>query len=113
VESYGQWANVERTLTADLELLANQFSDLAGLVTFPTFTPQAIFELADQGRTVPAGITRFVIHGRILRLNAPLSILAADEPLSDKQAWLNNLIGEKLRKRQVRYYEEPVVLLDE
>jgi hypothetical protein len=113
VECYGQWGNVERTLAADVELLAKQFSDLAALVIFPPFTPQMILALAEQGRTVPAGITRFVIPGRILRLNAPLEKLAGDEPLTAKQAWLDELIRTKLRERQVRYYEEPVILLDE
>jgi hypothetical protein len=113
VEAYGQWGNVERTLTTDMEWLASQFPDLAALVIFPRFTPQTILELANQGRTVPAGITRFVIPGRILRLNAPLAKLAADEPLAQKQAWLDNLIRKKVLERQVRFYEEPVVLLDE
>jgi hypothetical protein len=113
VEAYGEWGNVERTLVNEVPLLANQFPDLAALVVFPRFSPQMILALAAQGRTVPAGITRFVISGRILRLNAPLAQLAVDEPLAAKQAWLDNLIREKLRGRQVRYYEEPVVLLDE
>jgi hypothetical protein len=113
VEVYGQWGNVERTLTRDIELLATQFPDLAALVIFPRFTPQVIMELADQGRTVPAGITRFVIPGRILRLNAPLDRLATDEPLAAKQEWLENLVRTKLLARQVRFYEESVVLFDE
>lgn len=113
VAAYGEWGNVERTLSTDVEQLASQFPDFAALVVFPRFRPQAILALADQGRTVPAGITRFIIPGRILRLNAPLAKLAANEPLATKQAWLDNLVSEKLLERQVRYYEEPVVLLDE
>lgn len=113
VERYGQWGNVERTLSRDMEALVDQFPDLAGLVVFPRFTPQQILELAGHGHTVPAGITRFVIPGRILRLNAPLHILAADQPLAVKQAWLDDLIRTKVQERQLRFYEEPVVLLDE
>jgi hypothetical protein len=113
VEAYGQWGNVERTLNTDMESLTAQFPELAALFVFPHFTPQLIMELAGQGRTVPAGITRFVIPGRILRLNAPLDKLVADEPLAAKQEWLDNFIRQKLLDRQVRFYEEPVVLLDE
>jgi L-serine kinase (ATP) / ParB family transcriptional regulator, heme-responsive regulator len=113
VEAYGRWGNVERTLNTDMESLGAQFPELAALFVFPHFTPQLIMELASQGRTVPAGITRFVIPGRVLRLNAPLDKLVADEPLAAKQEWLNELIRQKLRDRQVRFYEEPVVLLDE
>jgi hypothetical protein len=113
MERYGEWGNIERTLISDVPLLTSHFPDLAALVIFPHFTPQTILGLAAQGRTVPAGITRFVISGRILRLNAPIDQLAVDEPLAAKQVWLDGLIREKLRARQVRYYEEPVVLLDE
>jgi phosphoglycerate dehydrogenase-like enzyme len=113
VDAYSRWGRVERTLTTDIEMLAHQYPDFAGLVVFPQFTPQLILDLADLGRTVPAGITRFIIPGRILRLNAPLEMLSADEPLAVKRSWLDNLVRERLSYRHVRYYEEPVVLLDE
>ena len=113
VEAYGEWGDVERTVVTDVEQLSAQFPNLAALVSFPRFTIEMILELAAQGRTVPAGITRFIIPGRILRLNVPLDKLAADEPLAEKRAWLDALVQEKLRARQVRFYEEPVVLLDE
>ncbi len=113
VACYSEWGRVERTLTTDLERLRSQYPDLAALVTFPPFTLDTVLTLAAEGRKLPAGITRFVIPGRILRLNAPLDRLAADEPLAAKQAWLDNLLREKLAYRRVRYYQEPVVLLDE
>ncbi len=113
VAAYGEWGDVERTLVTDMELLASQFARLAALVSFPRFTIQTILELAAHGRTVPAGITRFIIPGRILRLNAPLAKLAEDEPLALKRQWLDEFVHAKLLARQVRFYEEPVVLLDE
>lgn len=113
VETYGQWGHVERTLSGDVDALAHQFPEMAALVVFPRFTLSGILELAAAGRTVPAGITRFVIPGRILRLNAPLEAIVSDAPVATKQAWLDDFVREKLRARQVRYYEEPVVLLDE
>lgn len=113
VETYGHWGNVERTLSSDMGALAHQFPEMAALVVFPRFTLSRILELAASGRTVPAGITRFVIPGRILRLNAPLEAIVSDAPVAAKQAWLDDFVREKLRARQVRYYEEPVVLLDE
>jgi hypothetical protein len=113
VESYGLWGDVERTLTTDIELLTAQYPDLAALLIFPRLTPEQILTLAVEGRTVPAGITRFIVPGRILRLNAPLDRLASGEPLDVKRRWLADLLRAKLASRQVRYYEEPVVLLDE
>jgi hypothetical protein len=65
------------------------------------------------GRLLPAGITRFVVPGRILRLNAPLEVLAGPEPIAQKRAWLDLFVQTKLAGRGMRYYEEPVVLLDE
>ena len=113
VRRYGEWGNVDRTLSTDIDQLGAQYPDLAGVFIFPQFSPQMILEMAAQGRTVPAGITRFVIPGRILRLNAPIDKLADQEPLARKRQWLDEFVREKLAYRQVRYYEEPVVLLDE
>ncbi|HXF63194.1 MAG TPA: hypothetical protein VNK95_16325, partial [Caldilineaceae bacterium] len=113
VEGYGRWGQVERTMTAEVSLLAAQYADLAALVSFPLFTTGEILALAARGRTVPAGITRFIIPGRVLRLNAPLEMLAGDAPLAVKQDWLEDLLRDRLARRQIRYYEEPVVLLDE
>jgi hypothetical protein len=62
---------------------------------------------------MPAGVTRFVIPGRILRLNARLDTLRRPVSLEQKNEWLNELLIEKLAKSGARYYQEPVVLLDE
>jgi hypothetical protein len=62
---------------------------------------------------LPAGITRFIIPGRVLRLNADLSYLKSDETLIRKNELLRELVLEKLANSAVRYYEEPVYLLDE
>ncbi len=113
VEVYSAWGHVERTLSIDMATLAQQYRDLAGLIILPQFSVAAVLDLAVQGRTIPAGITRFVIPGRILRLNVPLAKLASPESLAAKQQWLDALVREKIAYRQVRYYEEPVVLLDE
>ena len=68
---------------------------------------------ASQGGLLPAGLTRFVIPGRILRLNADLERLKADEPLPAKRAWFNDFLAQKLARSRLRYYQEPVILLDE
>lgn len=113
VNRYGVWGEVERTLVNDVETLRSQHSDLVALVVFPPFAPEVVMRLVSQGRLLPAGITRFIVPGRILRLNAPLAVLAANEPIAPKRDWLDKLVQAKLAGRGVRYYEEPVVLLDE
>ncbi|RIK42937.1 MAG: hypothetical protein DCC55_07245 [Chloroflexi bacterium] len=113
VNRYGAWGEIERTVVNEVETLRSQYSDLVGLVVFPQFALEIIMRQVAHGRLLPAGITRFVTPGRILRLNVPLSILASAEPISHKRAWLDRLVESKLTSRSVRYYQEPVILLDE
>jgi len=113
VTAYTKWGNVERTLLTDLPRLLSQFPQITAVAIFPQFQPETIFNVASQGGLVPAGLTRFVIPGRILRLNADLSRLKQDEPLPAKRAWFNQFLEEKLARSRLRYYEEPVIILDE
>lgn len=113
VSRYTEWGVVARTLQTEPAALRAQYTDFAGLFLFPQFHPETVLDVAAGGRSMPAGITRFVIPGRILRLNAPLERLRADEPLAAKSSWLDQFVHEKLAYRKVRYYQEPVVLLDE
>jgi hypothetical protein len=97
----------------DLPRLLAQFPHLQAVAVFPQFKPEEVFDAASGGEFLPAGLTRFVIPGRILRLNADLRRLKADEPLSAKRAWFNQFLAEKLARSRLRYYQEPVILLDE
>ena len=59
------------------------------------------------------GVTRFSISPRALRLNYPLSELAADKSLAEKNAILERWIQEKIASMRVRTYTEATVLFDE
>ena len=113
VSQYTHWGSVERTLSTDLSRLRGQFPEMCAVAIFPQFQPDEVFELASEGQLLPAGLTRFIIPGRILRLNADLDRLKAEEPLPAKRSWLNQFLGEKLARSRLRYYQEPVILLDE
>lgn len=113
VASYTAWGNVERTLLTDLPRLRSQFPQMVAIAIFPQFSPETVFTVASEGQLLPAGLTRFVIPGRILRLNANLSDLKRDEPLAIKRAWFNQFLEEKLARSRLRYYQEPVILLDD
>ncbi len=65
------------------------------------------------GRFFPAGITRFLIPGRVLRLNADLDYLKSGNSLQEKNRWLHEILKEKQLQGGIRYYAEPVYLLDE
>jgi hypothetical protein len=113
VAAYTVWGTVERTLLTDLSRLAAQFPAMVAVAVFPQFTPEEVFSQASQGELLPAGLTRFLIPGRILRLNADLARLKQDEPLPAKRAWFNQFLEEKLARSRLRYYQEPVILLDD
>ena len=113
VDTYNAWGSVERTLLTDVDGLLAQFPQLVAVAVFPQFAPADVFDAAARGDLLPAGLTRFVIPGRILRLNADLERLKRDEPLAEKRAWFNDFLGGKLSRSRLRYYQEPVVLLDE
>jgi hypothetical protein len=113
VAAYTRWGNVERTLLTDMPRLLSQFPQITAVAVFPQFQPETIFDVASHGGLVPAGLTRFVIPGRILRLNADLARLKQDEPVQAKRFWFNEFLEEKLSRSRLRYYEEPVVLMDE
>lgn len=113
VDTYNAWGVVERTLLTDIDRLLAQFPRLAAVAIFPQFTPEDVFDAAADGQLLPAGLTRFVIPGRILRLNADLERLKRDEPLAEKRAWFNQFLAGKLSRSRLRVYQEPVILLDE
>ncbi|WP_374688655.1 NAD(P)-dependent oxidoreductase, partial [Promineifilum sp.] len=113
VDTYNAWGSVERTLLTDVERLLAQFPRLVAVAIFPQFAPSEVFDAAADGNLLPAGLTRFVIPGRILRLNADLGRLKRDEPLAEKRAWFNDFLAGKLARSRLRVYQEPVVLLDE
>ena len=106
--------HVDRTLNSNILSLKNEYEELAGVVIFPEYTVNQVMQATmSSGRLFPAGITRFIIPGRILRLNAPLSVLKSDMSLREKNRWLHELLVEKQGKGGIRFYGEPVYLLDE
>jgi phosphoglycerate dehydrogenase-like enzyme len=112
-EAYIGAYNVTRTLTGDMGQLQHEIPDLAALMVFPEYSVDQVLQIAQAGRVLPAGITRFIIPGRVLRLNADLRHLKSDRSLSEKNEWLHQLLVDKLDKNKIRYYQEPVYLLDE
>jgi hypothetical protein len=113
VAAYTEWGHVERTLLTDLTRLLGQFPNMAAVAVFPQFQPTDVFDVARHGQLLPAGLTRFVIPGRVLHLNYDLERLATDEPLSTKRAWLNKSLAARLARSGIRYYQEPVILMDD
>ncbi len=112
-QAYIDSQHVTRSLNSDVSTLQEEYPDLAAVVVFPTYTVEQVLQIAQAGSVLPAGITRFLIAGRVLRINASLAVLKSDQSLSEKQNWLNQQIQDKIDNGRLRYYEEPVYLLDE
>ncbi|MFQ5577473.1 MAG: hypothetical protein ACE5G8_10860, partial [Anaerolineae bacterium] len=97
----------------DFDEAVVEFPNMVGLFVYPAFTIEQILQISSVGKVVPAGLTRFIIPGRVLRLNLDLTRLKKDEPKALKTAWLNKQVRKLVANHHIRYYEEPVYLLDE
>lgn len=112
--AYIEAGHVERTLNGNMISLKSDYPDVTAVVIFPEYTVTQVMQATlNSGRFFPAGITRFIIPGRVLRLNAELDVLRSDKSLREKNRWLHNLLLEKQNRGDIRYYAEPVYLLDE
>ncbi len=111
--AYTAAAVVSRTLERDLSKVSAWYPDGVALVEYPDFTVEQVLLAARSGRLLPAGVTRFLISGRVLRLELPLEMLTDSRDLSAKNRWLHDYLTEKQRHGKIRYYREPVYLLDE
>lgn len=83
------------------------------MVIFPPFGKGDVLRLATGGARFPAGITRHLIPGRVLRLNVPLDWLQGPEAIAIKQSRLDGTVEERWRAHGVRYYAEATYLFDE
>ena len=112
VALYQQTHHVYRIDRGDLETLSNEYGP-GTLVIFPEFRKDEILSLAARNGRLPTGITRHLIPGRVLRLNAPLAWLASRETTAAKQRYLDAAVAQRWREHGVRYYAEPTYLFDE
>jgi hypothetical protein len=113
VSAYLSAAVIARTTESSIDTVASDHPDAAGVVTFPHLTIDAVFAAARDGHRLPAGITRFLVPGRVLALNAPLDPLLSDRPLAEHNAWLRDLIAARRARGHIRHYPEAVFVLDD
>jgi phosphoglycerate dehydrogenase-like enzyme len=112
-EAYIAATVVSRTLEKDMSRLATWYPDMTALVEYPEFTVEQVLLAARAGTLLPAGVTRFIVPGRVLHLDVPLELLVSERNLEEKNRWLHDHLTEKERQGQIRYYREPVYILDE
>lgn len=113
VGSYvGRW-RVSRVPDPGVDSVTWSFPDWSAVVQFPILSLEDVMKAAISDDLLPAGITRFLVDERALRLNVSLELLTAPGSTADKQAALDQLLGERAADGRVRRYEETVFILDE
>jgi phosphoglycerate dehydrogenase-like enzyme len=113
-KTYIQAGRVDRTLKDDIFTLQYEYPEMCALVVYPEFSVgQVLHATLDSGRTFPAGITRFLIPGRILRMNIGLDLLESDKSLQEKNRLLHEILLEKQSQSRIRYYGEAVYVLND
>lgn len=113
VDSYHGRMTVTRVTDPTIESVSNTHQDWVAIVEFPALTLKDVMTSAIEKDYVPAGITRFIVPERALRLNIPLSFLRDDIDTAQKQQRLDSMLAERAREGRVRRYDEPVVILDD
>ncbi|MFN2144627.1 MAG: hypothetical protein ACK2T7_04705 [Anaerolineales bacterium] len=113
VKMYGDLAHFDRTMIEDINNLEGLYEDLAGLMIYPQFNIGEVVQFCQDGRLLPAGVTRFIVSPRALRVNYPLQNLSGDHTLAEKREILRMFIQDRLDKKGVRIYTETTVLYDE
>lgn len=113
VDTYKTRAALDRTSQTLIESFKKVYPDLTALVIFPRFKIRTVLKLAGQGIVLPTGITRFTVSPRALHLNYPLHELSSGKPVEYKEAYLQQWIEDRVKKKGVRHYAEATFLFDE
>ncbi|MCH7588799.1 MAG: hypothetical protein IIC78_12320 [Chloroflexi bacterium] len=113
VSTYHEAGDVERTVTSNAAQLPQLYPDFGYLVILPRFELGDVLNVTQRNLLFPAGLTRFIILPRALRVNYPLSSLMLDLPVEEKRHKLNKWLKEKTSQRGIRFYGESVFLYDE
>jgi L-serine kinase (ATP) / ParB family transcriptional regulator, heme-responsive regulator len=113
VDTYKDRGRLHRAMTDSLDEARQLYPDLSGVVVFPKYDPAEVMALARDGELLPTGLTRHLIHGRVLRVNYPLSDLKSGESLEVKNAKLKEWLKQKMKSKEVRFYGEMTYLFDE
>ena len=113
VNTYKTRASLDRTSQTLVDSFKKIYPDLTALVIFPRFKISTVLKLAAQKIVLPTGITRFTVSPRVLHLNYPLHELSSGKPVEYKEEYLNEWVGERVKKKGVRLYTEATFLFDE
>ncbi len=113
LDGVGHLGRSDRSSEIEAEALVPVYPDLAALLIFPAFTVEEDIDAASADLCLPAGLTRFIISPRALRVNYPLQELASKGIVVQKQAVLDRWVQACMQERRVRFFAESTFLFDE
>jgi hypothetical protein len=113
VRMYSAAARFDRTMIDALDGLNGYYEKIAGLIIYPPFRVSDVVNFCREDKLLPAGITRFIVSPRALRVNYPLANFSGNQPLEEKRNTLQEFIRARMEKKGVRIYTETTVLYDE
>lgn len=108
----GRWT-VNRVTESELGIVPQRYPDWRAVIEFPALTMGDVMKAALGEDLLPAGITRFNVPDRALRVNADLAMLRSPGSVSEKQALLDRLVQARARTGRVRHYPHGVFIFDE
>lgn len=83
------------------------------LFLYPRFQKSHIVKIARNNLRVPAGLTRHLIHNRVLHLRYEIKKLKKADNIEKKNAEFIKDITAKIDDNKVRQYNESVIIFDE
>jgi hypothetical protein len=113
VDCYHGKLTVTRVTDPGEESVKATHNDWTAIVEFPALTIEDVIRAATEADYVPAGITRFIVPARALRLNIPLGFLMNQDDTATKQKHLDAILAKRAREGRIRRYDEPVIILDD
>ena len=113
VDAYKPLTRYDRTHIEEIRKVINLYADLAALVVYPNFSIEEIFENCRNQNLLPAGVTRFLVSPRALRIKYPIERLVSSKNLAEKNQELAEFIRKRMEVKGVRVYTETTVLYDE
>lgn len=81
-------------------------------ITWAPARPADLMGLAELGATFPAGVSRFVVRGRVLGVRVPLAELTAAAPAGVVNDVRADRLLSRLGRLPVRLYQEPVWVVE-
>ncbi len=83
------------------------------VMCWPRFTKDDIKKVFQSGLKVPAGITRHIVPCRVLGINLDLNLLLdKNDTIEMKNKYMKDYIHNKLSKGKIRFYDEPLFVMD-